>query len=1167
MDIDELKEREMPEINRLLTFLRSTTYLLQVSLLLMVQFTRSLTEGDDPDLIEFPIRASSGKIFSGETQRDHLDNSFDLFEERIQDMCERGSNWILSGFLSLAVEVGKCRSLFGGYSGNSAERTIASMTINNVEDLELKTKMTNVPSDKDDGECFFRCLALYYLGNTFNEESYQKFKKDHFNMNIPCPVEIKAIRQFERANQHLNAQINVFTQNQSNLDLYPLYLSPFGGKHQINLLLFFSENKDHASFPAHFLLIKSINRLVQRRYDSSQGKKANTYSKDEICLNCMTKFSNKTVFENHLRHCKIHGAHLLKDTGFPIKYFNKWVNKFKKPVVGFLDFESRNEWCPQQKKTLQFPISFSLIFVGFFGELLCEYTFAGDDTSRVFLEKLIESEKIVKKYLYQNVPLDWKNVPKKEKENFYSPDAKCHICEKKFYNDATRHKDHCHYSGKFFGPAHEKCNLHRHDKKFKKIPIFCHNSQNYDFKIVIAALKYKPFLDGLWNVELLSKNGEKMVAIYLNDFVLSDSFSFLPSSLEKVVESTLQSRKELPILAQSGMYKNEKERQLLLAKGTFCYDYVKSFDQIRSCGLPQYDEFYSTLTQSNVSPKDYAHAKTVYKTFGCKNLLDYMVLYNRLDTYLLAECFENFREVALKEFHLDPARYLSLPGFSLDAMFYMTKARVRLIEDPEMYLCLERGIRGGLSFVGERYLAASPEMTDDEFEKLSENEKEKVNRIIYIDQNNLYGNCLRKYHAVGSYKWLTQNQISKIDWANLSSESNTGYILQVDIEYPDFLHKDHESLPICPEHKDINYHDLSEYSKLAYEKIYGSSSKVFHHKSKKLTVSFETKYSYVIHYNNLKEYMKLGLKLLKIHRVISFEQRPFMRPYVDKCTQMRKMATTLVEKNLMKLALNACYGKCLESQRNRLYCRVTSNANDLERRFSSEFFDSFKILDENLVLCFKKMRNVYMQNMLFIGLSVLEYSKTEMMVSYYSKLRPMLGQTSRVCAMDTDSFFIRVSAPNHEYCMRKLAPLMDFSNYEKDHPLYDKTHQNELGRYKDETAGKPILQFVGLRSKVYCFETKNEVKKICKGIQKRSKQHISIETYKKCLKNFSTVRVNQRSIRSKNQQLFLHVEKKVAFSSADDKMKIKMCKIHSVPFGSIHYEKENVSCSICNSSK
>ena len=358
MDIDELKEREMPEINRLLTFLRSTTYLLQVSLLLMVQFTRSLTEGDDPDLIEFPIRASSEKIFSGETQRDHLDNSFDLFEERIQDMCERGSNWILSGFLSLAVEVGKCRSLFGGYSGNSAERTIASMTINNVEDLELKTKMTNVPSDKDDGECFFRCLALYYLGNTFNEESYQKFKKDHFNMNIPCPVEIKAIRQFERANQHLNAQINVFTQNQSNLDLYPLYLSPFGGKHQINLLLFFSENKDHASFPAHFLLIKSINRLVQRRYDSSQGKKANTYSKDEICLNCMTKFSNKTVFENHLRHCKIHGAHLLKDTGFPIKYFNKWVNKFRKPVVGFLDFESRNEWCPQQKKLCNFQFRF-----------------------------------------------------------------------------------------------------------------------------------------------------------------------------------------------------------------------------------------------------------------------------------------------------------------------------------------------------------------------------------------------------------------------------------------------------------------------------------------------------------------------------------------------------------------------------------------------------------------------------------------------------------------------------------------------------------------------------------------------------------------------------------------------------------------------------------------
>ena len=68
--------------------------------------------------------------------------------------------------------------------------------------------------------------------------------------------------------------------------------------------------------------------------------------------------------------------------------------------------------------------------------------------------------------------------------------------------------------------------------------------------------------------------------------------------------------------------------------------------------------------------------------------------------------------------------------------------------------------------------------------------------------------------------------------------------------------------------------------------------------------------------------------------------------------------------------------------------------------------------------------------------------------------------------MDTESFFIRTTALNHEYCMRKLAPLIDFFNYDKDHPSYEKSHQNEFGKYKDETAGKAILQFLRIRSKV-----------------------------------------------------------------------------------------------------
>ena len=144
----------------------------------------------------------------------------------------------------------------------------------------------------------------------------------------------------------------------------------------------------------------------------------------------------------------------------------------------------------------------------------------------------------------------------------------------------------------------------------------------------MAAIQHRVFLTNWFT----SKNQGRIVALYMNHFVTSDSFSFLCLSLGKIVESMLQSQEELPIAAQSRMYKNKTKRVLLLSKRVFCCDYVKSFDQISLCGLPPDNEFYSSLSRSNVSLESYAHACNVYKTFEWKNSLDYMVLYNRLDT-------------------------------------------------------------------------------------------------------------------------------------------------------------------------------------------------------------------------------------------------------------------------------------------------------------------------------------------------------------------------------------------------------------------------------------------------------------------------------------------------------------------------------------------------------
>ena len=1147
MEVGELKQREAPALRRLLTFLLATTHLLQVSLVLLVQFTRTVTENGEVDLIEFPIRTPSQKISSGESHHDLLDEAFALFDERIDDMCQRGSNWIVTAFLSLSVEVGRCANIFGSSSKFKVS------TINNRMDLETKTKRVNV-GENDDGECFFRCIALFFLGKKFNEKTYQEFKKDHLNITIPCPVEIKKIKKFERDNQHLNAQINVFCQDTGDQDLFPIYLSPYGGKNQINLLLLFAK-KSETEFPPHFMLITDLNKLIRKKY-SGQKQHGFSYDTTHLCLNCMTKFSNRNVYENHQEYCKKHTPHILYPPNHTHLEFKRWRNKFERPIVCFYDFECGNQYDEKTKKILQKAISFCIICVSKAGELICERTYAGNDAEEKFIEKLLECEEKIIEYIEKTyIPLDWEAVSKEEKDFFYSENVKCHICEKIIFKDEIKHKDHCHFTGKFFGPSHVQCNINRVEDM--RTPCFAHNSSSYDFKVLMLALSHSN--PKCWRVEVLPKNGEKMTAIFINNFTFIDSLSFLPSSLENVVETLMHSKKELLILKQSQMYNNEKERDLLLKKGLYPYDFVKDYDQIKNCQLPSYEEFYSLLRKSDISKSDYLHAKSVYRTFSCRNLLDYTILYNRLDVYLLAECFWNFRQIAYREFKLDPANYISLPAFSMDAMLYMTKAKIELLQDLDMYLLIESHIRGGLSLISERYLKASPEMSEEKFNSLTAEEKKRVYRILYLDQNNLYGGQLRKNLPISNFEWMTEADFKKINWLNTNSNSSKGYILEIDISYPKKLHKEHESIPLCPHHKNITYKDLTEYSKMAYSKSRNEKT----YKSKKLTASFEKKIKYVIHYDTLREYLKLGMKLDKVHRVISFNQEPFMQKYIDHCTHMGKISKTPAEKSLFKLATNAIYGKSLESRRNRLTCHIFRNETELQQKMASKMFHNFKIINENLVLAFQKQRDIYMENPIFIGFSVLDFAKESMYSAFYRDIRPLLGLSTRCLATDTDSFLLAVNAASHESCMKKLQPIMDFSNYPPSHSLYDPSRRNALGYFKDETSGIPIDEYVGIRAKVYSYRLGKSVKRVCKGVQKITKNQIPFKTFKNCLKNDSLVMVKQHTIGSKSQQLFVHTQRRMAFSSSDDKMMIKRCKIHTTPYNSVHFEEENKNCTLC----
>ena len=354
-------------------------------------------------------------------------------------------------------------------------------------------------------------------------------------------------------------------------------------------------------------------------------------------------------------------------------------------------------------------------------------------------------------------------------EEAFKKSTHCWICKRKYKPSDEPVRDHCHITGKYRGSAHKSCNFKLQISSEKiKIPVIFHNLRGYDSHFIINELGELISEGQNISIDVIPCNAEKYMAFYINKHLsFIDSFQFMSSSLEKLAGNL----SDEGFIYTKEYFPDERQFQLMKGKGVYPYDYMDSFSKFSDTQLPGREDFYSLLTDEDISDDDYSHAQDVWNTFGMQNMGEYHDLYLKSDVLLLADVFENFRRASLLNHGLDPCHYVSTPGLSWDAMLKMTGINLELITDIDQQLFIERGMRGGISYISHRHARAN-----NPYMKCFNPEDDKT-YIIYLDANNLYGWAMSRPLPYRNFKWVEPKYYAE-------KVEGIGYIYEVDLEYP-----------------------------------------------------------------------------------------------------------------------------------------------------------------------------------------------------------------------------------------------------------------------------------------------------------------------------------------------------------------------------------------------
>jgi len=361
------------------------------------------------------------------------------------------------------------------------------------------------------------------------------------------------------------------------------------------------------------------------------------------------------------------------------------------------------------------------------------------------------------------------------------------------------------------------------------------------------------------------------------------------------------------------------------------------------------------------------------------------------------------------------------------------------------------------------------------------------------------------------------------------------------------LHNAHAEYPLAPERIRVTKDMLSPFQCYLAEDL-----KMGFAVGNKLAPNLMDKQQYTVHYRNLQFYLEQGLELVKVHRVLEFDQAPWMESYIDMNTTLRAQTQNEFLKDLYKLMNNSVFGKTMENVRNRKDVRFPKDLKQLRKLTASPKLYSYRIFKENLAAIELLKTSVVLNKPVYTGFTVLELSKLLMFQFWYHCLKPLYGDKVRLLYTDTDSLIIHVETEDVYMDMKKHEEWFDFSDYPRDHPCFSATNKKVPGKMKDELNGELILEFVAVRAKLYSVLTETGNKKKAKGVNKNiTKTELTHEDYVQCVEDCRRQEHQMLQIRSKKHKLYTLSLTKTTLNPLDTKRWICDDGIRTLPYG--HY--------------